>query len=173
MSWTLIKGTGQWPVITMLMKEEYQTLSCNMKNASDILWKYLAKVRCPAWISASEVWFCSLFLTCDFIRSASKNLARSRKNCLPRHPRWKSQRSKSSSQLMTGAEINPSVADWYKKKSCKAKIDFPNYLTVDFCRTAEGLAPLFYYESYHYEFFGGSRYRYPLSVHQIWAWSVH
>ena len=37
MSWTLIKGTGQGPVITMFMKEEYQTLSCNMKNVSDIL----------------------------------------------------------------------------------------------------------------------------------------
>ena len=52
MSWTLIKGTGQQLVITMFMKEEYQTLSCNMKNISDILYKYLANVRCPAWVSA-------------------------------------------------------------------------------------------------------------------------
>ena len=54
MSWTLIKGTGQRPVITMFMKEEYQTLSCNMKNVPDILEKYLANVRCPAWISAPD-----------------------------------------------------------------------------------------------------------------------
>ena len=31
----------------------------------------------------------------------------------------------------------------------------------------------FYRESYHYEFFGGLRCRYPLPLHQIWAWSVH
>ena len=54
MSWTLIKGTGQQLVITMFMKEEYQTLSYNMKNVPDILEKYLANVRCPAWISAPE-----------------------------------------------------------------------------------------------------------------------
>ena len=28
MSWTLIKGTGQGPVITMFMKEEYGTRHC-------------------------------------------------------------------------------------------------------------------------------------------------
>ena len=37
MSWTLRKGTGQGPVITMFMKEEYQTLSCNKKTVLDIL----------------------------------------------------------------------------------------------------------------------------------------
>ena len=52
MSWTFIKGTGQRPVITMIMKEEYHTLSCNMKNVLDILYKYLANVRCLEWITA-------------------------------------------------------------------------------------------------------------------------
>ena len=54
MSKTWINGTGQWSVITMLMKEEYQILSWNMKNVPDILKKYLANVHCPAWISATE-----------------------------------------------------------------------------------------------------------------------
>ena len=61
MSWTLIKGTGQQPVITMFVKEEYQTLSCNMKNVPDILENYLANVRCPAWILAPAIGHFYLF----------------------------------------------------------------------------------------------------------------
>ena len=51
MSWTLIKGTGQGPVITMFMKEEYQTLSCNMKKCI----RHSVKVPCKCPLSGMDI----------------------------------------------------------------------------------------------------------------------